>query len=149
MMDDFDWCLDALEYCSNFPDLEKDGEVEDHEETELMGDENITSLNSLMGSHISGYDVNFNVDHPAIELDALEAMLDRSTPLFDRAMENLKRTTEREVIKEAYNSIPKCKLPSACSLCGAPMREIIGKYGPFAGCSNFPACQQVGHTIIR
>jgi restriction system protein len=28
-----------------------------------------------------------------------------------------------------------------CPLCGGPMRDAQGRYGPFLGCANFPACR--------
>src|SRR6266849_1398169 len=30
---------------------------------------------------------------------------------------------------------------SRCPTCGSPMREKTGRFGPFLGCSNFPACR--------
>jgi len=29
---------------------------------------------------------------------------------------------------------------SPCPNCGEPLRLVIGKYGPFIGCSNYPYC---------
>jgi restriction system protein len=29
---------------------------------------------------------------------------------------------------------------TACPSCGSPMREKTGRFGPFLGCTNFPAC---------
>jgi DNA topoisomerase-1 len=38
--------------------------------------------------------------------------------------------------KRLWAAAPKCQK------CGAAMRKIEGKYGPFLGCSNYPRCHE-------
>jgi restriction system protein len=44
-------------------------------------------------------------------------------------------------LKDLIASVVRSKEPKAkCPSCGSPMREKTGRFGPFFGCSNYPAC---------
>jgi hypothetical protein len=46
-----------------------------------------------------------------------------------------------EQLRDLVASAVRSKEPEAsCPSCGSPMREKTGRFGPFLGCSNFPAC---------
>jgi restriction system protein len=44
----------------------------------------------------------------------------------------------RDLVREAVQSSPATVL---CPVCGSNMRAAHGRYGPFLGCVNFPACK--------
>jgi restriction system protein len=55
----------------------------------------------------------------------------------NETLELIGREQLREIVATAVRTRrPKAKGPS----CGSPMREKIGRFGPFMGCSNYPAC---------
>lgn len=37
-------------------------------------------------------------------------------------------------------------LEEKCPLCGKPLRQVIGKYGPFVACSGYPECKYIQQT---
>ncbi len=43
----------------------------------------------------------------------------------------------RDIIATA---VPSNDPAAKCPSCGSPMREKTGRFGPFLGCSNYPAC---------
>ncbi len=46
-----------------------------------------------------------------------------------------------EQLRDLISSAVQSKEPEAkCPSCGSPMREKTGRFGPFLGCSNYPAC---------
>jgi restriction system protein len=46
-----------------------------------------------------------------------------------------------EQLRDLIASAVRSKEPGAkCPSCGSPMREKTGRFGPFLGCSNYPAC---------
>ena len=42
-----------------------------------------------------------------------------------------------------HNPTPKTIDPGTCPLCGKPLRERHGPYGPFIGCSGYPQCHYI------
>jgi DNA topoisomerase-1 len=54
---------------------------------------------------------------------------------------NFKRT-ETGVIEFVKAEAPKV-LEEKCPQCGSPMREMMGKFGPFISCSGFPKCKYI------
>ena len=44
------------------------------------------------------------------------------------------------------NPAPRTFTPGTCPLCGKPLRERHGPYGPFLGCSGYPQCRYVQRT---
>jgi restriction system protein len=46
-----------------------------------------------------------------------------------------------EKLRDLITSAVRSKEPEAkCPNCGSPMRQKTGRFGPFLGCSNYPAC---------
>jgi hypothetical protein len=46
----------------------------------------------------------------------------------------------RDLVEETVRR-RKPESPALCPDCGGPMRTAEGRYGPFLGCANFPACK--------
>lgn len=46
----------------------------------------------------------------------------------------------REAIREAYDRARRVR---PCPKCGKPLALRNGKYGPFLGCSGYPACKEI------
>lgn len=38
-------------------------------------------------------------------------------------------------------------LDEACPKCGKPLRQMVGRFGPFVSCSGYPACKYIKETI--
>ncbi len=45
-----------------------------------------------------------------------------------------------EQLLDLINQSAAKRIQTKCPDCGSPMRERVGRFGPFLGCSNFPAC---------
>jgi restriction system protein len=64
----------------------------------------------------------------------------------DKALAFAKRSTKLELIggeqlRDLIADVVRTKNPeTVCPTCGSPTREKTGRFGPFLGCSNFPAC---------
>jgi restriction system protein len=46
-----------------------------------------------------------------------------------------------EQLLDLINKSATKRVPTKCPECGSAMREKTGRFGPFLGCSNFPACR--------
>ena len=42
----------------------------------------------------------------------------------------------------------KC-LNEKCPQCGKPLREVIGKFGPFIACSGYPECKYIHKNVAK
>jgi len=40
-------------------------------------------------------------------------------------------------------------LDEKCPTCGSPLRQVIGKYGPFVACSSYPKCKYIKQVIAN
>jgi hypothetical protein len=64
----------------------------------------------------------------------------------DKALAFAKGTTKLELIggeqlRDLIADVVRAKnSATVCPTCGSPTREKTGRFGPFLGCSNFPAC---------
>lgn len=53
-----------------------------------------------------------------------------------------------EQLRDLVEETVRHRKPTAavsCPLCGGPMRPAAGRFGPFLGCANFPACKGWRH----
>lgn len=57
---------------------------------------------------------------------------------------NFKRneTGEIELVKPAQAQM----LDEKCPQCGKPLRQLVGKFGPFVACSGYPECKYIKHV---
>jgi DNA topoisomerase-1 len=57
---------------------------------------------------------------------------------------NIERSAEGEI---QCKEVEKPKLLDInCPLCGRPLRQLVGKYGPFIACSGYPECKYIHQT---
>ncbi len=57
---------------------------------------------------------------------------------------NIERSAEGEIQCKAIEE-PKL-LDIMCPNCGRPLRQLVGKYGPFIACSGYPECKYIHQT---
>lgn len=58
---------------------------------------------------------------------------------------NFERTEDNKLQCVAMEK-PK-ELEEKCPLCGKPLRQVIGKFGPFIACSGYPECKYIHKEI--
>ena len=56
---------------------------------------------------------------------------------------NFKRNEEGEI--ELVKAPNRKLLDEKCPQCGKPLRQLVGKFGPFVACSGYPECKYI-HT---
>ncbi|MCX5922604.1 MAG: type I DNA topoisomerase [Candidatus Dependentiae bacterium] len=57
---------------------------------------------------------------------------------------NFHRTEENKL--ECVEAEEPKVLDEKCPTCGSPLRQVVGRYGPFIACSNYPTCKYI-HKI--
>lgn len=67
-----------------------------------------------------------NQDH----VEALTRFYERFTPLLTKAYETMEKIAPVEVGRD-------------CPLCGSPLVQRKGRFGPFIACSNYPTCKHI------
>ncbi len=66
--------------------------------------------------------------------------------VFDEQAKTFAKETDQleliggEQLLDLINHSAAKRIPTKCPDCGSAMRERTGRFGPFLGCSNFPAC---------
>ncbi len=60
---------------------------------------------------------------------------------------NFKRDEEGNIILTKFEE-PKM-LNEKCPQCGKPLREVIGKFGPFIACSGYPECKYIHKNVAK
>lgn len=60
---------------------------------------------------------------------------------------NFKRNEQGEI--EMVKAPEPQMLDEKCPQCGKPLRQLIGKYGPFIACSGYPECKYIHHIKAK
>ncbi len=57
---------------------------------------------------------------------------------------NFKRAEDGSI--ELITTEPTKLLEDACPQCGKPLRQVVGRFGPFVACSGYPECKYIQQT---
>lgn len=60
---------------------------------------------------------------------------------------NFKRSEDNTI--ELVSTPQPALLEESCPQCGKPLRQMVGRFGPFISCSGYPDCKYIKQTIAK